>query len=255
MLIKEIRELSKNYVYWIVMLLPLLLTFVMSEGTKNYISQFANMGTAASSSEPVSIYTGPRLSSASQFAVSELSFMVLMTSDLIALSIFRERDLHIWDRVPNKTSFILIKLLTHTLFTTFMISINMGLYKLVFNIAIPINSIATLISLSIIATLFGTCVGISTKTKSTLSGIVLMSVMTMGYFGGALSLTSVLANTQYMNKLMYLSPLTLTNQIIYKSMLGLDITYNLYLWAGIACILAGVMSLIIIRRIKHGTVL
>ena len=255
MLIKELKEISKNYVYLIVMLLPLLLTFVMSQGTINYAPQPTSIPITTTTTKPVSTYTGIQLASASQFAVSELSFMLLMTSDLVALSMFRERKLHIWDRVNDKKAFISAKIIAHIIFAIAMIAFNIALYKILFNIAIPYSSTAALILLSLVATLFGICIGISSKTKSGLSGTVLMSVMTMGYFGGALSLTSVLANTKYMNQLMYISPLTHTNQIIYKSMLNIDTTYNLYTWIAIASLLIITMTFIVIRRIKNGTVL
>ena len=84
---KEIKGILKNPAYFIIMILPLFLTFIMSEGTKNYLSQFTKTTEVLNSTKEIVLYNALILESKLQFAVSELNFMLMMYAILAGLSI------------------------------------------------------------------------------------------------------------------------------------------------------------------------
>lgn len=252
MLKKEIKGMIKNPVYFIIMLLPLLLTFIMSEGTRNYLSRQIQSGISTSTAKEIILYGGALLNSRLQFAVSELNFMLMMCAILAGLSIFEERKLHVWNRVVNKADFILIKFITHYTFSLAMIAFNLFGFRILFNISFPIKSIYIFGSIPIISIMTGLLAGISVCNGAMLSNTVLMVVMMLGYFGGALSLTSVLSNTKFMNMLMYISPLTIANRLIFKALIGINWGNDLSAWILIVFVLAAALTCLIVRRLKNG---
>ena len=252
MLKKEIKGIIKNPVYIIIMFLPLFLTFIMSEGTKNYLSQHFQNSTAVNTAKEVILYNGVLLNSKSQFAVSELNFMLMMCAILAGLSIFEERKLHVWDRVVSKGNFILIKIFTHYAFSLIMILFNVIGYWILFDISFPIKSICIFLSIPIVSISFGLFVGILVYNRAMLSNTVLMIVMLMGYFGGALSLTSVLSNTKFMNVLMYISPLTMANKLIFKDLIHINWGNDLFIWISTILVFTLLFIFLIVRRLKNG---
>ncbi len=255
MIRKEIKGMVRNPVYFIIMILPIILTFIMSEGTQNYLSQHKQISEAVNTAKEIIIYQGILLNSKVQFAVSELNFMLMMYAILAGLTVFEEIKLHIWDRIVNKNEFILIKYLTHYGFSVFMIIFNMACFWVLFDIKMPIESIFIFLSVPIISILLGIFVGIVVFDRAMLSNTILMTVMMMGYFGGALSLTSVLANTKFMDVLMYFSPLTIANKLIFKILLNIDLEGYLLIWTGLVILIAGTFTYLIKRRIKYGAII
>ncbi len=252
MLKKEIKGIIKNPVYLIIMFLPLLLTFIMSEGTKKYLSQHIQSSAVINTAKEVILYDGTLLNSKVQFAVSELNFMLMMCAILAGLSIFEERKLHVWDRVVSKGDFMLIKFFTHYAFSLIMILFNVIGYWVLFDISFPIKSIWVFLSIPVFSISLGLFVGLLVYNRAMLSNTVLMIVMLMGYFGGALSLTSVLSNTKFMNVLMYLSPLTIANQLIFKDLIHVNWGNDLWIWISIVLIFELIFVSLIGRRIKSG---
>ncbi len=252
MLKKEIKEIIKNPVYFVIMILPQLITFIMSEGTKGYLSQHMQNAPVVNTAKEIILYDGILLDSKAQFAVSELNFMLMMFAILAGLSIFEERRLHIWDRIVGKGKFIIIKFFTHYIFALIMIIFNILGFCILFNINFQISSLYIFFSVPIISILLGLFAGIIAGSRAIISNAVLMIVMMTGYFSGALSLTSVLANTKFMNALMYLSPLTMANKLIFKDLINVNWGNDLLIWTLIILILtAGFISLIG-RRVKNG---
>lgn len=252
MLRKEIKGIIKNPIYLIVMFLPLLLTFIMSEGTKNYLSQHTQSAIAVNTAKEVILYDGMLLNSKAQFAVSELNFLLMMCAVLAGLSVFEERKLHVWDRVASKADFILIKFFAHYAFSLIMTAFNIIGYGILFDICFPLKSICVFLSIPIISIILGLFAGLSVHNRAMLSNAVLMMVMLMGYFGGALSLTSVLSNTKFMNVLMYLSPLTIANQLIFKDLIHANWGNALWIWISIVFIFASIFIFLMGRRVKDG---
>lgn len=255
MLKKEIKSIVKNPIYYIVMILPFIITFIMSEGTKNYLLQRPEFTNNINVMKEVVLYSGQILNAKIQFAVSELNFMLLMASILIGLSVFEERRLHIWDRIVDKRKFILTKFFAHFVFSIVMITFNIYLFELVFDMQTPLKSILIFMSMPIISMFLGIFVGCIVQNRAMLSNTILMIVMFMGFFGGALSLTAVLSNTKFMNVLMYISPLTLANKLIYKNMINVNMRVQLFIWIGFVLLFAGLFTFLIERRIKNGTVI
>lgn len=255
MLKKEIKGIIKNPIYFIIMFLPMVLAFIMSEGTKNYLSQHIQNSFSVDTVKEVVMYDGILLNSKVQFAVSELNFMLMMSAVLAGLSIFEERKLHVWDRVVCKSNFVLIKFFTHYTFSFIMITSNVIGYRLLFDIRFPINSICIFLSIPIISISLGLFVGLLVYNKAILSNIIMMIVMIMGYFGGAISLTSVLSNTKFMNVLMYLSPLTMANRLIFKDLIHIDWGNDLFIWILIILIFAVTLIFLMVRRLKNGAII
>lgn len=255
MLRKEVKGIIKNPVYFIVMLLPLLLTFIMSEGTKNYLSQHFQSTIVLNTAKEIIIYDGILLDSKVQFAVSELSFMLMIVAILAGLSIFEERKLHVWDRVVSKGNFMLIKFFSHYAFSLIMIIVNVIGYWILFDINFPIKSIGVFLSIPIISIILGLFVGLLACSRAILSNTVLMIVMMMGYFGGAISLTSVLSNTKFMNVLMYLSPLTRVNRLIFKDLIQVNRGNDLWIWILTVLVFATVLISLMGRRVKDGAII
>jgi len=223
-----------------------------SEGTKNYLSQNIQSAIAVNTAKEVILYDGMVLNSKVQFAVSELNFMLMMCAILAGLSIFEERKLHIWDRVVNKGNFMLIKFFTHYAFSVIMIAFNIIGYRILFDICFPLKSIFVFLSIPIISISLGLFIGLLVQGRAMLSNTVLMIVMLMGYFGGALSLTSVLSNTKFMNVLMYISPLTMSNQLIFKDLIRVNWGNALWIWISIVLIFASIFIFLMRRRVKDG---
>lgn len=252
---KEIKGILKNPAYFIIMILPLFLTFIMSEGTKNYLSQFTKTTEVLNSTKEIVLYNALILESKLQFAVSELNFMLMMYAILAGLSIFEERRLHIWDRVVNKVSFIFTKFIVHYIFAIIIIAFNMLGFWILFNIKFPIKSTCMFLCMPIISIVLGLFIGIIVKNRAILSNTILMMVMMMGFFGGALSLTSVLANTKYANVLMYLSPLTMANKLIFKDLINLNWGNDFLIWIAFISIFLGACISMIGRRIRNGSII
>lgn len=252
MLRKEIKGIVKNPVYFIIMSLPLLLAFIMSEGTKSYLLQHTQVLEGINTTKEIVLYNGMILNSKAQFAVSELNFMLVMCAILVGLSIFEERRLHVWDRVVDKKAFILTKFFTHYAFCLIMIAFNTIGFWILFSIKFPVKSMLVFISVPIISTFLGLFVGMVVNSRVILSNTILMLVMTMGFFGGALSLTSVLSNTKFMNVLMYLSPLTMANKLIFMDLINIDWGNNLFIWIALVIIFSGIFISLIGRRVKDG---
>lgn len=252
MLKKEIKGIIKNPVYFIIILLPMILAFIMSEGTKKYLSQHIQNSLFVNTSKEIILYEGVLLNSKVQFSVSELNFMLMMCAILAGLSIFEERKLHVWDRVVCKSSFMLIKFFIHYVFSLIMIAFNMLGFWILFNISFPIKSLCVFFSIPILSIILGLFVGVVVNSRAMLSNTVLMIVMTMGFFGGALSLTSVLSNTRFMNVLMYLSPLTMANKLIFKDLIKENWGNDLLVWSLIVLIFVIVFISLIGRRVKNG---
>ena len=252
MLKKEIKGIIKNPIYFIIMFLPMVLAFIMSEGTKNYLSQHIQNSFSVDTVKEVVMYDGILLNSKVQFAVSELNFMLMMSAVLAGLSIFEERKLYVWDRIVCKSNFVLIKFFIHYVFSLIMITSNVIGYRLLFDIRFPINSICIFLSIPIISISLGLFVGLLVYNKAILSNIIMMIVMIMGYFGGAISLTSVLSNTKFMNVLMYLSPLTMANRLIFKDLIHIDWGNDLFIWILIILIFAVTLIFLIARRLRNG---
>lgn len=255
MIRKELKSMFHNSAYWIVAILPLLLTFLMSQGTKQYLESSTSQQVLYTSMHHVSMYSGLMLQGDFQFAVSELSFMVMMISNLVGLNVFEERRIHVFDRVPNKKGFIAMKFGMHVLYAAILIVCNTICYKIFLGIHLPIKAILIFFSISLISIPFGIVVGLYAKSRVTVSNIILMLVMLMGYFGGALSLTSVLANTRYMKALMYGSILTIANKLVFKTLLGLPLQTTLMIWSISVIGICVVCSILIVRRIDHGAVI
>lgn len=252
MLRKEIKAIIKNPVYFVIIVLPLFLAFIMSEGTKSYLSQHRQISEAVNTAREIIPYNGVVLNSKAQFAVSELNFMLMMCAILAGLSLFEERRLHVWDRVVEKNKFILIKFFIHYGVSVLMIVFNIVGFWLLFDIKMSVKSIFVFLSVPLISILLGFFVGITAKGRAVLSNTILMIVMIMGYFGGALSLTSVLSNTSFMNVLMRLSPLTMANKLVFKDLIGISMGNDLLLWILLISIFAGTFIFLIGRKIKNG---
>ncbi|MDO5718999.1 MAG: hypothetical protein Q4P34_08445 [Tissierellia bacterium] len=253
MLKKELKLMIKNPAYFIIAILPFALSFFMSEGTKNYLLQYAVQADEIISSKEVIIYTGKVLDARAQFATSELSFMVMMSSILIGLSVFEERRLHIWDRLVGKERLLCLKFALHYIYDIILIMINLFLYKVAFGIEFPAKAYLLFSSIPIISLFLGMIIGLTVNSRAVLSNSILMIVMLLGYFGGALSLTSVLANTRFMNVLMYISPLTIVNKLIFSSIIGLEKSFALWF---ISLAVFAIISLFFLnRRIKDGAVI
>ncbi|UTC64007.1 hypothetical protein E4O00_08965 [Treponema sp. OMZ 788] len=255
MLKKEIKGIVKNPVYYIVMILPFIITFIMSEGTKNYLLQRTEFTHKINVAKEIVLYSGQILDAKIQFAVSELNFMLLMAAILIGLSVFEERRLHIWDRIVDKRKFISVKFFAHYGFSVVMIVFNLMLFALIFDMQTPFKSILILLSMPTVSMLFGILIGLIVQNRAMLSNTILMIVMFMGFFGGALSLTSVLSNTKCMNVLMYISPLTLANKLIYKNLINVNMGRELFIWIAFILGFAGLCIAFIERRMKNGTVI
>lgn len=234
------------------MFLPLLFTFILSEGTQHYLSQHINSELDINTVKNIILYNGIVLNSRTQFAVSELSFMLMMCAILSGLNVFEERTLHVWDRVVCKRLFLLIKFVIHFLFTVIMIGVNTFFLKMAFNISFSVKAILIFLSIPIISIPMGILVGMNVKNRTLLSNTILMIVMMMGYFGGALSLTSVLSNTRFMNLLMYISPLTIANKLIFKEMIHIAWTFDIVVWIVLCLVLSTIFTLLISWRIKNG---
>lgn len=252
MLKKEIKGIIKNPIYFIIMFLPMVLAFIMSEGTKNYLSQHIQNSFSVDTVKEVVMYDEILLNSKVQFAVSELNFMLMMSAVLAGLSIFEERKLHVWDRIVCKSNFVLIKFFIHYVFSLIMITSNVIGYRLLFDICFPINSICIFLSIPIISISLGLFFGLSVYNKAILSNTIMMIVMLMGYFGGALSLTSVLSNTKFMDLLMYLSPLTIANRLIFKDLIQINFGNDLLIWILIFFTFVITFILLIGRRMRNG---
>lgn len=252
---KEIKAIIKNPAYFIIMILPLTLTFIMSEGTKNYLSQFTKTTEVFNSTKEIVLYNGMILASKFQFAVSELNFMLMMYAILAGLSILEERRLHVWDRVVNKKSFILTKFFVHYIFAIIIIALNIFGFWVIFNIVFSIKCICMFLCMPIISIVLGLFIGVTVNNRAILSNIILMMVMMMGFFGGALSLTSVLANTKYANVLMYLSPLTMANKLIFKDLINLNWGNDFLIWIAFISIFLGACITMIARRIRNGSII
>lgn len=253
MLRKEIKRLIHNPVYFIIMSLPLMLSFIMSEGTKSYLSQHLQGAIAVKTVKEVILYDGPLLNSKVQFAVSELNFMLMVCAVLAGLSMFEERKLHVWDRVVCKGRIVLLKFLTHYAFSLIMITFNIIGYRILFDIGFSIKSVGIFLSIPIISISVGLFVGILAYNRAMLSNTILMLVMMMGYFGGALSLTSVLSNTKFMNVLMHVSPLTIANRLIFKDLLHMQWGKDLWTWLCIVLICELILVSLMVRRVKNGS--
>ena len=249
MLKKEIKGIIKNPVYFIIMCLPQLLTFIMSEGTKSYLSQHIQSIVAVNTVKEVIMYDGVLLNSKVQFAVSELNFMLMMCAILAGLSIFEERKLYVWN---GKGNFITIKFLTHYVFSLVLIVFNILGFRILFNIGFSIESLYIFISVPIISIILGLFVGLLAANRAILSNAILMIVMLTGYFGGALSLTSVLSNTKFMNVLMYLSPLTMANRLIFKNLVHVNWGNDLLIWILEIFVFVSIVVSLIGRRVKNG---
>lgn len=252
MLKKEIKEIIKNPIYSYHYVLPLLLTFIMSEGTKNYLLQHIQNIAVVNTTKEVILYDGILLNSKMQFAVSELNFMLMMCAILAGLSIFEERRLHVWDRIVRKGNFILIKFFTHYIFSLIMILFNVIGYWILFDIGISLKSIGIFLSIPIFSISLGLFVGLLVHNRAMLSNTILMIVMLMGYFGGALSLTSVLSNTKFMNTLMYLSPLTMANKLIFKALIHISWGRDLWIWISMILMFELIFVSLMRRRLKNG---
>lgn len=252
MLKKEIKGIIKNPIYFVIMFLPLLLTFIMSEGTKGYLSQYGQNTMAVNTAKKIIMYDGMLLNSKIQFGVSELGFMLMMYAVLAGLSIFEERRLHVWDRVVGKGKFVLIKFFTHYVFSLIMIALNATGYGILFGISFSVKSACVFFSIPVISIILGLSVGLLVSNRAMLSNTVLMIVMMMGYFGGALSLTSVLSNTKCMNVLMYISPLTMANRLIFKDLIHVNWGNDLWIWISMLLILMSILISIMGRRVKNG---
>ena len=127
--------------------------------------------------------------------VSELNFMLMMCAILAGLSIFEERKLHVWNRVVDKGNFIIIKFITHYVFSLILIGFNVLGFYILFNISFLTESLYIFITVPIMSIILGLFVGLLAANRAMLSNTILMIVMLTGYFGGALSLTSVLSNS------------------------------------------------------------
>lgn len=252
MLKKEIKLMIKNPVYFIIMCLPQLLSFIMSEGTKNYLSQHNQSISQINTAKEVIMYNGILLNSKVQFAVSELNFMLMMCAILAGLSIFEERKLYVWNRVINKANFLIMKFITHYIFSLIMIAFNVLGFYIFFNISFSTQALYIFISIPLISIILGLCVGLFISNRAVLSNSILMIVMLMGYFGGALSMTSVLSNTKFMNVLMYLSPLTIANRLIFKNLILINWGNDLWIWLISIFLFLAIFVTLIGRRVKNG---
>ncbi|MDY6037688.1 MAG: hypothetical protein SPI74_01615 [Eubacterium sp.] len=124
-----------------------------------------------------------------------------------------------------------------------------------FDINFPIKSIGVFLSIPIISIILGLFVGLLACSRAILSNTVLMIVMMMGYFGGAISLTSVLSNTKFMNVLMYLSPLTRVNRLIFKDLIQVNRGNDLWIWILTVLVFATVLISLMGRRVKDGAII
>lgn len=254
MLKKEVKGIVNNPAYGIVILLPLVLTFIMSEGTKNYLLPHASTGETLQVAKEIVLYHGTILDAKIQFAVSELNFMLMMCAVPTGLNLLEERRTHVWDRVVGKKNFVFTKFLVHYGFALFMVLVNVVGFRWLFGIRIPIGSVLVFFSVPVLSLLFGLFVGLTVNTRAMVSNTVLVVVMLMGYFGGAWSLTSVLENTKVMNLLMYVSPITTANKLIFKDLLRIHFGSSLLLWLTLVMVLSALFLSLIKRRIDHGAV-
>ncbi|SEQ61109.1 hypothetical protein SAMN05421767_10288 [Granulicatella balaenopterae] len=246
----------KNKVYLFLLFLPALLAFFMSEGTKGYITQFYHVGgDSLSGNSQVVLYTGKLLFAKTQFAISELNFMVMMVSSLVGLNILEERTLHIWDRIIDKGRFLAVKVVIHYLYCLLMIVISLVVFRFGFGIGFSVRAVLLLATVPIVSMAIGIMAGIFIHNRTVLSNTVMMIVMLFGYFGGALSLSSVLSTTNYMNYLIYLSPLTLINKLLYMDYLALWDANLLMIWLSVLAVLTIGTILVMKRGLKHDTIL
>ncbi len=255
MLKKELKIMINNKAYLFLLILPALLAFFMSEGTKGYLDKFYYLGYSTSLINNEVLYTGKILFAKTQFAISELNFMLMMISSFLGLNILEERSLHIWDRIIDKFKFLLIKAVLHYIYALLMIIVSALIFKFLFEIDFSFNAILITFTVPIISLCLGTIAGIFLGNRTVLSNTVLMIVMLFGYFGGALSLSSVLSTTKYMNYLIYLSPLTLINKILFMEHLGLDYRNLFFVWIVVLVILTTFTVLFVKRRLKNDTIL
>lgn len=240
--------MMKNKAYYILLILPALLAFFMSEGTKGYLENIYSTGDET-------LYTGKFLFASTQFAISELNFIVLMTASFLGLSILEERSLHIWDRIIDKSKFLFTKAIIHYIYTLVMVLVSVLLFRILFDLNLSLNAILIMCTVPILSLCIGTIAGIFLENRTVLSNTVLMIVMLFGYFGGALSLSSMLSTTKYMNYLIYLSPLTLINKVLFMEYLELEYKNMLFIWIGVVVVLSFLTILLVKRRLENDTIL
>lgn len=253
MIKKEIKQLLRSPSYYIMLLLPFLLIFFMSEGTKGYLAPLPP--SPSSVSAPILLYQGILLNAQQQFAVSELTFMLFMSTILLGLNILKERQTNVWNRVICKKRFLLIKSGVHAVYHLLLITVTLGLLYFFYQISYSWYDILCFISVSCISLPFAVFIGLKASSQTILSNLMLLSVMLLGYFGGALSLSSVLANTKGMNILRYLSPLTLVNQCIYRDILSCSNSTITIAWWSVVFILSTSLLILIQRRVTYDSII
>lgn len=255
MLRKEMRKIARNRAYWLLMLLPFALAFFMSEGTQSYLDRFSPVSHAVAGAKEVILYQGVLLDARTQFAVSELSFMLLMVATLLGNNIFEERRLRIWDRVIDKNRFLAVKSLVHYLYAAGMIVVSLGLYRLAFGLRFPAPAVFVFFTLPVLGLCIGLAAGVTLPSRAVVSNTTMMTVMLFGYLGGALSLSSVLATTNIMRWIMHLSPITAANRLIFAEMLGHSDANRWIAWAA-TLFGIGLLCLLCVKRgFQHDRVL
>ncbi|MDO5726170.1 MAG: hypothetical protein Q4P29_07740 [Tissierellia bacterium] len=255
MLKKELKTLLNSKVYLFILILPFILTFFMSEGTKNYLLENRQTLNTVETKVEIVPYDGKILDAQTQFAVSELSFILMMSASLLGLNLFEERKLHTWDRIVAKNELLTIKILLHYIFDILMILVSIFLFNIVLNLKFPISSILLFATIPFMSLTFGAAIALIAANRTMVSNIIMLVVMLLGYLGGALSLTSVLANTKFMNILMNFSPLTIVNRLIFRQILELFEPMQLLPWLMVNLIV-GTLSIAIIRKqVKYGSIL
>lgn len=255
MLKKEIYAIVKNPVYYMLLFLPFLLSFFMSEGIKNYSTKDFVSLESINTTKEVILYSGTFLNAKIQFMVSELNFMIMMISTLIGLNVLEDRRLHIWDRVIDKDRFLLVKVFIHYIYSALMVIISLLLFKICFDITFPFKSVIIFLSFPLLSLSMGILAGIYIDNRTVLSNTLMMIVMLFGYLGGSLSLSSVLSTTKFMRYLMYVSPVTLGNKIIFLQILGIDNIGSYISFIAVIFVVLIISFIFIKRRLKNGSII
>lgn len=163
----------------------------------------------------------PKIDASSYYTFSELGFIILYISMLIAHSVFSERENRTFNRILLSKSKMPAFLFTKYFSGLFMTAVQIIVVYLFSTIVLDVDwgenaaiIMLVFLSLGFFSTSLGIVSAMSVKKRSLLDSIVMMTAILCGYMGGAFAPSSLLEEKAVIKHIIKINPLYWCNKAV-----------------------------------------
>lgn len=227
-----------------------------------FTQTFGNAAQSVSAVQTVELEM-PAIDSSGYYTLSELGFIIIYISAILAYAVYEEREKRTLNRIllskVGMASFLftkyfigllmaLLQIAAAYLFSTFVLDVDWGKYTVLIMLVY--------LALGTFSAAFGISVAMTVRKREGIDNIVMLVAILCGYMGGAFVPASVLESKKVIKYVIKLDPLYWCNKAVislYGGDINKDIAVSLCMSLGLAAVLSAIcISIYNSRKSKEG---